>query len=87
MVILGEIMIIDFHTHTFPDRIAASSIKVLEDTSGTWGFTDGTNKALELYKNVTADESTFIRRLAKLTTGLRLEDWDDNTIIHFIQLT
>ena len=46
-------------------------------------FTDGTNKALELYKNVTADESTFIRRLAKLTTGLRLEDWDDNTIIHF----
>ena len=46
-------------------------------------FTDGTNRALELYKNVTADESTFIRRLAKLTTGLRLEDWDDNTIIHF----
>ena len=46
-------------------------------------FTDGTNKALELYKNVTADESTFIRRLAKLTTGLRLEDWDDNTIFHF----
>ena len=46
-------------------------------------FTDGTNKALELYKNVTTDESTFIRRLAKLTTGLRLEDWDDNTIIHF----
>ena len=46
-------------------------------------FTDGTNKALELYKNVTTDESTFIRRLAKLTTGLRLEDWNDDTIIRF----
>ena len=40
-------MIIDFHTHTFPDRIAAASIKVLEDTSGTIGFTDGTNRGLE----------------------------------------
>ena len=39
-------MIIDFHTHTFPDKIAESSIRVLEETSDTLGFTDGTNKGL-----------------------------------------
>lgn len=61
MVILGEIMIIDFHTHTFPDRIAASSIKVLEDTSGTWGFTDGTNKGLiESMKRAGVDMSIIL---------------------------
>ena len=54
-------MIIDFHTHTFPDRIAASSIKVLEDTSGTLGFTDGTNKGLvESMKKAGVDMSIIL---------------------------
>ncbi len=42
-------------------------------------FKDGTDKCLGLFKTVTNDEDMFIARLAKLVTGLRLEDWDDGT--------
>ena len=47
-------------------------------------FTDGTDKMLALFKTVTNDEETFIARLAKLVTGLRLEDWDNTTKDVFI---
>ena len=45
-------MIIDFHTHAFPDKIAAGAIKVLEGNGKVKANTDGTvvdlqNKALE----------------------------------------
>ena len=46
-------------------------------------FPDGTDKCLSLFKEITDDDMTFIRRLAKLCTGLRVEDWDDTTIMHF----
>lgn len=42
-------------------------------------FSDGTEKALGLFRSITNDEDTFIARLAKIATDLRLEDWDDNT--------
>lgn len=42
-------------------------------------FADGTDKCLALFKNVTNDEHTFIVRVAKMATGLRVEDWDENT--------
>lgn len=35
-------MIIDFHTHTFPEKIAAPTIKKLESLSGLTAATDGT---------------------------------------------
>ena len=35
-------MIIDFHTHTFPDKIAAAAIDKLSGMSHTRPFTDGT---------------------------------------------
>ncbi len=40
--------IIDFHVHTFPDRIAASALEKLQAKSHTRPFTDGTLSALEL---------------------------------------
>jgi predicted TIM-barrel fold metal-dependent hydrolase len=40
-------MIIDFHTHIFPDRIAAATIKKLEEKGGIPAFTDGTVAGLE----------------------------------------
>lgn len=46
-------------------------------------FNDGTDKCLALLKSITNDEEVFIARLAKLATGLRLEDWDDSTFKHF----
>ena len=42
-------------------------------------FPDGTDKCLILFKTVTNDEETFIARLAKIATDLRMEDWDDST--------
>lgn len=39
-------MIIDFHTHTFPDNIASSVITKLSVASGTVAFTDGTETGL-----------------------------------------
>ena len=43
-------------------------------------FSDGTDRFLQHIKAVTNDEDLFITRLAKLSTGLRLEDWDSKTI-------
>lgn len=40
-------MIIDFHTHTFPDRIAAAAIGKLQQASHTVAFTDGTMAGLQ----------------------------------------
>ena len=42
-------------------------------------FSDGTDRFLQHLKSITNDEDLFITRLAKLATGLRLEDWDSKT--------
>lgn len=39
-------MIIDFHTHIFPDKIAARSIEALSEVSGITAATDGTLNGL-----------------------------------------
>lgn len=46
-------MIIDFHTHTFPEKIAASAVKTLKNNSRTENFSDGTVSGLstQLAKN------------------------------------
>ncbi len=42
-------------------------------------FPDGTDRFLQILLEATNDEDLFITKLAKLATGLRLEDWDDKT--------
>ena len=39
-------MVIDFHTHLFPDKIASKAISALADTSGVTPSTDGTAQSL-----------------------------------------
>ena len=39
-------MIIDFHTHAFPDKIADQAIAFLKDNSRTIPFTDGRYSSL-----------------------------------------
>lgn len=48
-------------------------------------FADGTEKCLALFRTVTNDEETFIVRLAKAATELRIEDWDDSTYSVFLE--
>jgi predicted TIM-barrel fold metal-dependent hydrolase len=40
-------MIIDFHTHTFPDKIAAAAIDKLQNASHSKAFTNGTVSGLQ----------------------------------------
>ena len=40
-------MIIDFHTHTYPEKIAARTVELLAERSGTVPHSDGTLEGLE----------------------------------------
>ena len=42
-------------------------------------FADGTERALELFSSVTNDDYKTVSSLARITTDLRLEDWDEKT--------
>ena len=48
-------------------------------------FADGTDRVLELFKNVTNDDYQTITGLAKIVTDLRLDDWDDRMKDVFLQ--
>ncbi len=52
-------------------------------------FTDGTDRCLGLFKTISNDDDATISRLAKLSTDLRLEDWDDklrDLFIHNVKM-
>ena len=71
-------------------RISLASVvkewcEVIDPAAFSHIFADGTEKCLELFKSVTNDEISFIVRLAKTCTGLRVEDWDNDTIEAFSQ--
>ena len=57
--------------------------ETIDQTAFNELFSDGTDKCLSLLKSITNDESDFIRKLAQLATDLRIEDWDDKTILRF----
>ena len=41
-------MVIDFHTHIFPDKIAARTIEKLENIASVKAFTDGREERFKL---------------------------------------
>lgn len=47
-------------------------------------FNDGTDRCLNLFKEITNNEEEFIIQLAKIATDLRIEDWDYKTIETFL---
>ena len=48
-------------------------------------FENGADRCIGFLRNVTNDEHTFIVRLAKLVTDLRVEDWDSKTADSFME--
>lgn len=58
-------------------------LETLNDNIYNHVFDNGTEKCLILFKNITADSDSFIIRLAKLTTDLRIEDWGNDTFSKF----
>lgn len=70
------------------ERISLTSIikdwlDTLDPNIETQVFSDGTDKCLNLFNNITADENDFIIRLSKITTDLRVEDWNGDTFQRF----
>lgn len=55
----------------------------LKETTIQHLFTNNENHTLELMKSITNDENSFIQRLAKAITALRVEDWNEATIKTF----
>lgn len=47
-------------------------------------FANNENQILNLLSSTGNDDSTFIQRLAKAVTGLRIEDWTSDTITGFL---
>lgn len=47
-------------------------------------FTDGTERILKLFKDITNDDDLTITKLSRLSTDLRLEDWDEKIRTLFI---
>lgn len=46
-------------------------------------FDNGADRCLSFLREVTNDERTFVIRLAKLVTDLRIEDWNEKTVEQF----
>jgi hypothetical protein len=48
-------------------------------------FANNESRILELMKSITNDEVTFMERLGKAVTSLRIDDWNANTIEMFLK--
>ncbi len=57
----------------------------LKPTTVNHLFYNNEEKVLQLMASINNDEKTFIERLAKSITGLRLDDWDSGNINEFLK--
>ena len=68
-------MIIDIHTHIFPDKIAESTLKILSGKSHTPPFTDGTlNGLMVSMKKFSVDVSIILPVATKLEQVIKIND-------------
>lgn len=76
-----------FSNHNNPKSSMTSILidwyESLEESTKNHLFPNGENRALEVICGVTNDETSFVKKLAKVVTGLRIEDWNDATIQEF----
>ena len=56
----------------------------LNEKSKQYLYTGNENRILELMANITNDESSFVQRLAKAVTSLRIDDWNNDTVYTFL---
>ncbi len=68
-------MIIDFHTHTFPDKIAAAAIDKLKHASHSRPFTDGTVGGLQTSMGRTGIDCSVVLPVA--TNPLKVSSMND----------
>lgn len=75
-------MIIDFHTHTFPDKIAAKTVRHLAGVSHTLPFTDGSVK--DLLKSMDKSGVDISLNLPVATSPSQVEKVNRNLIRDFV---
>lgn len=83
-----ETMIIDFHTHTFPDKIAGKAITKLSHASHSVPFTDGTvdglRKSMErsgIDKSIVLPVATSPRQVEHINdSSIRINETEQNII-------
>lgn len=84
-----DILVHPNHRKNIKKMSLASVIKdwceALDPTVFEQLFPDGTERALELFRNVTNDDYQTITGLVKIATDLRLEDWDEKVKDLFLQ--
>ncbi len=69
-------MIIDIHTHTFPDELAPRAIKALSEESGVGAFTDGTNDGLRASMRLAGIAKSAIMPIATKPAQVRsINNW------------
>lgn len=73
-------MIIDFHTHTFPEKIAAHALEHMQAMSHNAVFTDGTADALK--KSMAAADITYSVVLPVVTNPEKASHINDVSIGH-----
>jgi len=87
-VLISDIKIIFSNNHESKSSLTSiieDWIMSLKETTTQHLFSNNENRVLDLMKTVTNDESTFVQRLAKCVTSLRIEDWSEKTILSFIE--
>jgi len=67
------------------DKMSISSVikdwcETLDPAAFEQLFTDGTEKCLKVFQNASNDDMALILNLGKISTDLRMEDWDDDVI-------
>lgn len=86
---IKDILVIRGNKRTIKKMSLSSAIKdwceTLDPAVFEQLFPDGTERALELFKNVTNNDYQTITSLAKVATDLRLEDWDEKVKDLFLQ--
>lgn len=73
-----------------PEKASLTSVikdwyESLGENTLNYLFTNNESKILELMKSITNDEVTFIERLGKAVTSLRIDDWNADTIEIFLK--
>ena len=68
-------MIIDFHTHTFPDQIAASAVARLSDRANIPAYSSGTAGGLLLAERAAGVDRSIILPVATKPEQVHHEDW------------
>lgn len=85
-------MIIDFHTHTYPDKIAAKTLELLSGRAGTKAFTDGTFDGLRkktreagVDVSVILPVATSAKQPEKINAAAALqnEEWENTRLWSF----